>query len=396
MITEEFQRTFAKVVDPVKEGKRLNLYTFEPAFAGPQGGRSIYEGREVIMLTSNNYLGLADHPEIKQAMKETVDLFGSSTCGARLHNGTTVLHKELEERLASYLGTESALIFSAGFLTNVGTISALGDGETVIITDQLNHMSIVDGYKLAEGKVKIFTHNDMDKLKYILERSREAKRRLIVVDGVFSMDGDIAPLDEIIALAQEYGAMVMVDEAHSFGILGPTGRGTTEHYGVNADIIMGTFSKALAGVGGFIAASTDLCEYVRHTAHAYIFNAAPPPVVVAGVIKALELMEKESWRREKLWHNTIRFRSGLIQLGFDTMGSVTPVIPIFIGDDMKTMVMSKELLNEGVYIASAIFPTVPQGMSRFRTTITAALEDEDIDRALDVLGKVARKAGIIH
>lgn len=396
MITEEFQRTFAKVVDPVKEGKRLNLYTFEPAFAGPQGGRSIYEGREVIMLTSNNYLGLADHPEIKKAMKETVDLFGSSTCGARLHNGTTVLHKELEERLASYLGTESALIFSAGFLTNVGTISALGDGETVIITDQLNHMSIVDGYKLAEGKVKIFTHNDMDKLKYILERSREAKRRLIVVDGVFSMDGDIAPLDEIIALAQEYGAMVMVDEAHSFGILGPTGRGTTEHYGVNADIIMGTFSKALAGVGGFIASTADICEYVRHTAHSYIFNAAPPPVVVAGVIKALELMEKESWRREKLWHNTIRFRSGLIQLGFDTMGSVTPVIPIFIGDDMKTMVMSKELLNEGVYIASAIFPAVPQGMSRFRTTITAALEDEDIDRALDVLGKVARKAGIIH
>jgi glycine C-acetyltransferase len=348
------------------------------------------------MLTSNNYLGLASHPEIKQAMREAVDHFGSSTCGARLHNGTTVLHKELEERLASYLNTESALIYSAGFLANVGTISALGDGDTVIISDQLNHMSIVDGYKLAEGKVKIFTHNDMDKLEYILERSQEAKRRLIVVDGVFSMDGDTAPLDKINTLAREYGAMVMVDEAHSFGILGSTGRGTTEHYGVNADIIMGTFSKALAGVGGFIAAGADLCEYVRHTAHAYIFNAAPPPVVVAGVMKALELMEKESWRQEKLWHNTIRFRSGLIQLGFDTMNSVTPIIPIFIGDDMKTMVMSKELLNNGVYIASAIFPAVPRGMSRFRTTITAALEDEDIDQALDVLGKVAHKAGIIN
>lgn len=396
MLTTEFQKVFASVVDPVKEGKKLNLYGFEPPFAGPQGGRSIYEGKEVIMLTSNNYLGLADHPEIKQAMKEAVDRFGSSTCGARLHNGTTVLHKELEERLAVYLQGERALVFSAGFLTNIGTISALGDRETVIISDQLNHMSIVDGYRLAEGKVKIFTHNDMDKLRYILERSQDEKKRLIVVDGVFSMDGDIAPLDTIVALAREYGALVMVDEAHSFGLLGPTGRGTAEHFGVRADIVMGTFSKALAGVGGFIVATEDICEYVRHTAHAYIFNAALPPVVAAGVLKALELVEKEDWRREKLWANTLRFRSGLVQLGFDTMQSVTPIIPIFIGDDMKTMVMSKELLQQGVYIASAIFPAVPQGMSRFRATITAALEEEDIDRALDMLGKAGRKVGLIH
>lgn len=396
MLTTEFQKVFASVVDPVKEGKKLNLYGFEPPFAGPQGGRSIYEGKEVIMLTSNNYLGLADHPEIKQAMKEAVNRFGSSTCGARLHNGTTVLHKELEERLAVYLQGERALVFSAGFLTNIGTISALGDRETVIISDQLNHMSIVDGYRLAEGKVKIFTHNDMDKLRYILERSQDEKKRLIVVDGVFSMDGDIAPLDTIVALAREYGALVMVDEAHSFGLLGPTGRGTAEHFGVRADIVMGTFSKALAGVGGFIVATEDICEYVRHTAHAYIFNAALPPVVAAGVLKALELVEKEDWRREKLWANTLRFRSGLVQLGFDTMQSVTPIIPIFIGDDMKTMVMSKELLQQGVYIASAIFPAVPQGMSRFRATITAALEEEDIDRALDMLGKAGRKVGLIH
>ena len=374
----------------------MDLYCFEPAFESAQGATSLYGGREVIMLTSNNYLGLADHPEIKQAMKAAIDRFGSGTCGARLHNGTTVLHKQLEERLAEFLGTESTLIFNAGFLANLGTLSALANDGTVLITDQLNHMSIVDGCNLAEGKVRIFSHNDMSKLRYILERCGENEKKLIVVDGVFSMEGDFAPLDQITRLAEEFDALVMVDEAHGLGVLGATGRGTAEHFGVAVDITMGTFSKSLAGVGGFIAASRDLCEYVRHTSHAYIFNASIPPATVAGVTKALELMQRESWRREKLWRNTVRFRSGLIRMGFEVAGSVTPIVPIFVGDDLKTMTMSRELLRDGVYIASAIFPAVPRNASRFRATITASLEEHHIDRALEIIESAARRHGLIH
>jgi 8-amino-7-oxononanoate synthase len=395
MLTAGFSKEFSKIVETVREGKESNFYGFEPKFQGPQGGRSRVNGSEVIMLTSNNYLGLANHPEVKKSMKEALDKFGSGTCGARLHNGTTVLHQELEEKLADWLGSESALVFSSGFMTNLGTISALGDAETVIITDQLNHMSIVDGYKLAEGKVKIFSHNDMGKLEYTLERTPEATKKLIVVEGVYSMDGDIAPLEEIQDLARKYSALVMVDDAHSLGVLGTTGRGTTEHFGVGADIVMGTFSKSLAGVGGFIAAPDEVVEYVRHTSHAYIFNASLPPVTVAGVLKSLELLQREPWRREKLWRNTIRFRAGLIEMGFDVMNSVTPIVPLFIGDDKRAMIMAKELMEAGVYIASAIFPAVPRGMSRYRATITAALEDADIDESLNTINRVAKRHGII-
>ena len=397
-IPEGFKSEYNEVLPRIKSGKEQQLYVFEPAFDGPQEGTSKYNGKDVIMLTSNNYLGLSTHPEVKKAIKEAVDKYGSGTCGARLHNGTTVFHKELEEKVAEFFRTESAMIVSAGYLANVSALSTLcNDSESVIITDQLNHMSIVDGISMSSAKVKIFTHNDMDKLEYILKNSSEYKRKLIVVDGVYSMDGDLACLDEITDLAEKYDSMVMVDEAHTLGFFGETGRGVSEHFGLEDKVAikMATFSKSLAGVGGCIAADSDTIEYLKHSAHQYIFNASLPPAVVAGVLKALELMQKETWRREKLWANTIRFRRGLKSLGFDTMDSVSPIIPIYIGDDMVNMQMTKELLNRGVYIATAIFPSVPMNKSRLRTTITASLSNEEIDRALEQMEIVGKKFGVI-
>ncbi|MBU5316396.1 pyridoxal phosphate-dependent aminotransferase family protein [Clostridium bornimense] len=393
-----FKNEYDKVLPRIRQGKAQDLYVFEPAFDGPQAGTSKYDGKDVIMLTSNNYLGLSTHPEIIKAIKKAVDKYGTGTCGARLHNGTTVLHKQLEEKIAEYFRTESAMIVSAGYLANVSALSTLcNDSDSVIITDQLNHMSIVDGIAMSNAKVKIFSHNNMEKLEYILQKSQEFQRKLIVVDGVYSMDGDIACLDEIVELAEKYDAAVMVDEAHSIGFFGETGRGTSEHFKLEDKVAikMATFSKSLAGVGGCIASDKDTIDYLKHQAHQYIFNASLPPAVVAGVLKSFEIMEKETWRREKLWDNTIRFRKGLKELGFNTMNSISPIIPIYIGDDNTNMHMTKELLNRGVYIATAIFPSVPMNKSRLRTTITASLSSEEIDRALDIMGEVGRRFGVI-
>jgi len=396
-ISKGYRDIFNPVVSEIQYGKDQGIYPFEPAFESPQKGTSKLAGKDVIMLTSNNYLGLATHPEIMQAMKEAIDTYGTGTCGARLHNGTTRLHVLLEERVADFMKTEAAVVYSAGFLANLGALSSLGGPGAVIITDQLNHMSIVDGYKLSEAEIRIFTHNDMDKLDYIMQRTDNFQRKLIVVDGVYSMDGDIAPMEKIIELAQKYDSMVMVDEAHSLGFFGKSGRGVCEHLNIEDEvqIRMGTFSKSLACVGGFITGERALCDYLKHTSHSYIFNASPPPAICAGVHKAFDVMEKETWRTAKLWSNTRRFRKGLISLGFDVMDSISPIIPILIGDDLTTMKLSKTLIERGVYVASTIFPAVPKGKARFRTTITAALEEEEIDRSLDILEESCREARII-
>ncbi|TMM41025.1 MAG: pyridoxal phosphate-dependent aminotransferase family protein [Actinobacteria bacterium] len=396
MMNQAYAQMLSPVLDWVLQARANGRYTFEPPFESGAGARARLGGREVLMLSTGNYLGLADHPEIRQAMRAALDEFGASSCGARINNGTTTLHRQLEARLAEWTGKESAIAFSSGYLANLGTISALCDADTVIVTDQFNHMSILDGCRLAEGTVKIFTHNSIDKLQFVLQRNADARKLFVVVDGVYSMDGELAPLDQIHKLAEQYGALLMVDEAHGIGVLGARGAGAAEHFGVPVDIVMGSFSKSLAGIGGFVAGTTALVEYIRHFSHAYTFNASLPPVVVAGVLKALELMERESWRIAKLWRNTLRFRSGLIELGFDVMGSVTPVVPILIGDDEILLDMAKDLLDGGVYLAAAIPPAVPKGKSRFRANATASLEDEDIDRALDLLGRAAKRYGLLR
>lgn len=395
MINEAFTQMVSPVADWVQQGRDTGLYTFEQPFASGQAVTSKLGDRDILMLSTSNYLGLAEHPEIVTAMKAALDQFGPSTCGARLGNGTTTLHRELEERLASWLGAEAALVFSSGYLANVAAISAMCDADTAIITDQFNHMSILDGCRLAEGNVKIFAHNSVEKLEYVLKRNADAAKRFIVVDGVYSLDGEIAPLDVIHKLAEQYDAMLMVDEAHAIGVLGAQGRGAHEHFGIEPDLTMGTFSKSLAGVGGFIAGHRNLIEYVRHTSHPYIFNASLPPVTVAGVLKSLELMQRESWRIEKLWLNTSRLRSGLLELGYELMGSVTPVVPILIGDDVTALKMSKDLLDNGLYVTTALFPAVPKNTSRFRANASAAMENEDIDRALELFGQVGKRHGIL-
>jgi len=391
-------KEFENKLKNIKMGKDMDLYVFEPMFESAQDGTSLYKNKSVVMLTSNNYLGLATHPAIKQAMKDAIDVYGSGTCGARLHNGTTKIHKQLEERCAEYFHTEDAVVVSAGYLANVAGITALAsDEDTVVITDQLNHMSIVDGIEMCRGQVKIFEHNNMEKLEYILKKNTDAKKKLIVVDGVYSMDGDIAPLDVIADLAGKYDASVFVDEAHSLGFVGNTGRGASEHFGVEdkVHIKMTTFSKSLAGIGGCLASDKDTCLFIRHNAHQYIFNASMPPSTAAGVLKAFDIMEEEKWRVEKLWKNTMHFRGGLKEIGYDTMESMSPIVPIYIGDDMLNMRMTKRLMSEGVYIATAIFPAVPMNKSRLRATITASLSTEEIDFALEILRKVGKEFGVI-
>lgn len=398
MIATGFKKEFESKLENIKMGKEMGLYVFEPVFESVQSGKSKHDNKDVIMLTSNNYLGLASHEEIKKAMKDAIDVYGSGTCGARLHNGTTKLHRQLEERCAEFFRTEDAVIVSAGYLANVAGITALADSEdSLIITDQLNHMSIVDGIEMAKGKARIFEHNNMEKLEYILKKNASVPKKLIVVDGVYSMDGDVAPLDEIVALSEKYDASVFVDEAHSLGFVGESGRGACELFGVEerVHIKMTTFSKSLAGCGGCLAADRDTCTYIRHNAHQYIFNASMPPATVAGVLKAFELMEKETWRVEKLWKNTIRFRRGLKAAGFDTMESMSPIVPIYIGDDMTNMKMTKRLLEMGIYIATALFPAVPENKSRLRATITAALSEQEIDEAIEKLVKVGKEFGVI-
>ena len=398
MMASGYKKTIENKIYNIKKGIENDLYVFGPAFESAQDGHSKYNGKDVVMLTSNNYLGLATHPEIKKSIKDAVEIYGSGTCGARLHNGTTKIHKELEGRCAEYFHTEDAVVLSAGYLANVAGITALADdSDTLIITDQLNHMSIVDGMEMSKGKVRIFEHNNMEKLEYILKKNQDNEKKLIVVDGVYSMDGDIAPLDQITRLAERYNASVFVDEAHSLGFVGPTGRGASELFNVEdkVHIKMTTFSKSLANVGGCLASDKDTCLFIRHNAHQYIFNASIPPAVAAGTLKAFDIMENEKWRVEKLWENTIYFHKNLIEMGYNTLNSMSPIVPIYIGDDMINMKMTKRLLEEGIYIATAIYPAVPMNQSRLRATITASLSKEEIDFALKGLYKVGKEFQIL-
>ncbi|MCR1900803.1 aminotransferase class I/II-fold pyridoxal phosphate-dependent enzyme [Ligilactobacillus apodemi] len=379
------------------QGKESGAYVFEPHFSSAQRGKATIGDAKVVVLTSNNYLDLATHPEVIVAAKTALEKYGTGTCGARLHNGTTELHVQLEKACAEFFHTEDAVVLSAGYLANLAVISALADDETIIITDQYNHMSIVDGIALTNAQVRIFQHNNLEKLEYILKNSSQFKQKLIVVEGVYSMEGDLAPLDEIVNLSEKYDASLLVDEAHSFGFIGENSCGVADLKNVSdkVHLRMTTFSKSLANVGGCIATDRKTAEYIRHNAHQYIFNASLPPATVAGTLAALKVLKKEPWRQEKLWENTIRFRHGLQKLGLSTMDSCSPIVPIYVGDDQKNMEITKELLAKGVYIATAIFPAVPKNESRLRATITAALSQEDIDFALQKIAEVFQKHGLI-
>jgi len=380
-----------------EEVKEMGIYPYFMAISSGQDTEVIVGGKKMIMIGSNNYLGLTSHPKVKKAALEAVKKYGSGCSGSRFLNGTLDIHEELERRLAKFMRKEAAQVFSTGFLTNIGTIATLVNRKDHVITDRSDHASIVDACRLSFGSVIKFKHNDMSDLKRVLSSCENKAGKLIVVDGVFSMEGDIANLPEIVNLAKQYNARVMVDDAHSIGVLGENGRGTAEHFNLEdeVDIVMGTFSKSFASLGGFIASSERVINYIKHFSRALIFSASPPPAAVAACLAALDIIESEPERRERLWQITRRMHKEFKALGFNIGNSQTPIIPIYIGDDIKTFKMWKMLFDEGIFTNPIISPAVSPGSQLLRTSYTATHTDQQLDRVLEVVEKVGKKMGVI-
>ena len=379
-----------------KEAMAIGLYPFFIPLQDTEGTEVVIEGRRIIMIGSNNYLGLTTHPRVRQAAVDAIKRYGTSCTGSRFVNGTLELHKELERRLAAFVGKQAAIVFSTGYQTNLGTISALvGQGDVVII-DKEDHASIYDGCRMALGEMKRFLHNDVSSLERVLQECPDNAGKLVVVDGVFSMGGDIAPLPQIAALCKKYGARLMVDDAHSLGVLGG-GRGTAHHFGVTdqVDLIMGTFSKSFASLGGFIAGDEDVIHYVQHFARSFIYSASIPAGQVAAAMAALDIMESEPEHVERLWRNTHKMLAGFKQLGFNTGNSETPVIPIIIGDQMNTLLTWKALFDAGLYTNPVFPPAVPPNKSLLRTSYMATHTDEQLDRVLAIFEQVGRQLDLI-
>lgn len=394
-----FQKWLAESLDTLKA---QNLYKQPPILESPQGGRVQIGGRWLINLASNNYLGLANDPRLKQAAIEAVQEWGAGAGAVRWLGGTNLLYEKLEQKLAEFKKTEAVLVFQSGFNANSGTIpSCFGEGD-VIISDELNHASIIDGVRLSAAKYKksegyVYEHKNMNHLEDILKRCGNFKKRLIVTDGVFSMDGDIAPLPDIVALAERYDAVVMVDDAHASGVLGEHGSGTTSHFGLygRVDIQLGTLSKAIGVVGGYIAGSQLLKEWLINRGRPYLFSTALPPAAVGAILKAVEILMTDPEPIHKLWENTHYWKHGLQQLGFDTMGSETPITPVYCGDEAVAQTMEARLREEGVFTLGIVYPTVPKGKARVRTMPNATHTREDLDEALNAFEKVGKELGVI-
>ena len=380
-----------------KEVMSMGFYPYFIPLSDTEGTEVIIDGRKLIMIGSNNYLGLTTHPQVRKAAIEAVHKYGTSCTGSRFLNGTLHLHKQLEEKLADFVGKEAALVFSTGYQTNLGTISSLVGKGDVVITDKEDHASIIDGCRLAYGKMLRFRHNDMADLERVLKKCDPDQGKLVVVDGIFSMGGDIAPLPEIIPLCKKYAARLMVDDAHSVGVLGENGRGTAAHFGVtdDVDLIMGTFSKSFASLGGFIAGDEAVLHYIQHNARSLIFSASMPPASVAACLAALEVMCSEPELPKRLMAIADKMRRGYQELGYNTGDSETPVIPIMIGDDMPTFMMWRALFDAGVYTNAVIPPGVPPNKSLLRTSYMATHTDEQMDRVLDLFEQVGKKVGVI-
>ena len=376
--------------------KESGYYFFFRKLESPQDSEVVVNGKRVIMIGSNNYLGLTNHPRVKEAAIKAIEEYGSGCAGSRFLNGNLEIHEELEKKLARFFRKEAALVFATGYQTNLGVIPALVGRNDVAIIDKYDHASIIDGCRLSFGKVKKYRHNDMDDLERVLEGTK-GKRNLIIVDGVFSMEGDIADLPAIVRLAKAYGARIMVDDAHGIGVLGKGGRGTAEHFGLEneVDLIMGTYSKSLAAIGGFIAGSSDVVNWIKHLGRSMIFSASLPPPLVASVSTALDIIEEQPELRARLWRNTHKMLRGYKTLGYDTGTSETPIIPILIKDTMKTYQMCKLLFENGVFVNSVISPAVPPGRELLRTSYMATHTEEQLDKVLAAFEKVGRQLGVI-
>jgi 8-amino-7-oxononanoate synthase len=378
-----------------KEAMEGGFYPYFIPFSENEGTEVEYEDRRLIMCGSNNYLGLTMHPKVRKAAQDAIERYGTSCTGSRFVNGSLDLHEELEAELAKFVGKEAALVFATGMQVNLGTISALvGRGDTVIL-DKFDHASIVDGARLGWGQTKRFRHNDMDDLERVLASIPEERGKMVVVDGLYSMEGDIAFLPEIVPLCKHYGARLMVDDAHSIGVLGE-GRGTAAHFGLtdDVDLIMGTFSKSLASIGGFIAGSEDIIHYIKHFGRAFIFSASISPPNATAAMAALEVIQEEQERVQRVNDIGEKMRERYLEIGFDIGSSVTPIIPIIIGDDMRTAVAWKYLFDNGVYVNCVVEPAVPSGRQLLRTSYMASHTDEQLDQVVEILNELAVMMGL--
>ncbi len=383
--------------DMIQDLKDRNLYSELPVLGTEQKNRVVLNGKEVIIMCTNNYLGFANHPRLREAAKKAIDTWGFGTGAVRQIAGTMEIHIQLEEMLAEYKHTESSLVFVAGIAANRGTIQALMGEEDAIISDELNHGSIIDGIRLTKSKRFVYPHLDMTGLKKALAETKDARRRLIVTDGVFSMDGDIAPLDQIVELAEEYDAMIMVDDAHGDGVLGKEGRGIIDLFGLEGkvDIDMGTLSKAFGCLGGYIAGRKELKDYLINTARSFIYTTAHPPSVPAATMEAIRMIQDEPQHLRQLWDNTRYFKKNMSDLGFDIGHSQTPITPVMAGESREAMELSRGLFEEGLFAKPIVFPLVAKDKARVRINVTAQHTGEDLDEALSIFERVGKRMKLI-
>jgi 8-amino-7-oxononanoate synthase len=379
-----------------KEAMASGYYPYFIPLTENEGTEAVYHGHRLIMCGSNNYLGLTTHPKVRQAALDAINRFGTSCTGSRFLNGTIELHEQLEKELAEWVGMEAALVFSTGMQTNLGTISAIVGRGDVAVLDKQDHASIVDGAYLSWGETVRFRHNEMGDLERVLKKVPEKAGKLVVVDGLYSMEGDIAPLPAIIELCKKYNARLMVDDAHAMGVLGG-GRGTAAHFNVtkDVDLIMSTFSKSFASLGGFIAGSEDVIHFIKHTARSMIFSASIPPSNAAAALAALHVMQEEPERIQRLIDLAAYMRKEYRRLGFDIGKSESPIIPIHIGDDMRTLMISKTLFDEGIFVNPVISPAVPEGCQLLRTSYMATHTDAQLSRVLETMARVGKQVGLL-
>jgi 8-amino-7-oxononanoate synthase len=381
---------FEQEIAYLEEKNLLRRQIVMESYSGP---RATVSGRSMLLMCSNDYLGLSGHPALREAATKAMELYGFGSGASRLISGTRALHMELENRIAAFKGTQSALLFNSGYAANTGIIPAVAGEGDVILSDSLNHASIIDGCSLSKASVIIYPHKDVDRVESVLKKNRNAKRTLIVTDGVFSMDGDIAPLPDLVMLAEKYSAIIIVDDAHATGVIGETGRGTSEHFGLSGriHIQMGTLGKALGSFGAYAAGNGDLIAYLMNRARSYIYSTALPPAVCAASLAAFNVMNRKPELRKTLWKNRDRFVHGLAALGIDMGCSETPIMPVMFGQSKKALKAADKLFEYGIYAPAIRPPSVPEGASRIRVTVTAAHSLDDIDMAVAIFGRLKQE-----
>lgn len=386
------------VYDEPERARALGIYPFFRPIEEMDGAEVICEGRRVIMVGANNYLGLANDPRVVEAAIAATRKYGLGCTGSRFLSGNLIIHEQLEEALASYMDKDAALLFSTGYFANQGALTSLFEDGDYILCDKENHASLIDGCRMSPAKIIPFAHNSPDSLRRRLARLPREAGKMVVIDGVFSMSGDIARLPELMAVAAEFGAKFYVDEAHSLGVVGPDGRGAAYHFGVanGADLLMGTFSKSLGCMGGFLAGDEDVIKYIRHKARCFIFTASPPPAVAGGVLCSLRIMQEEQWRMVKLWENTHRMHKEFRAAGFHIGTTETPIVPILVGDEQKAFFFAQKLFDNGVFATPAIYPAVRRGQAIIRTSYMATHTPQQLDHVLEAFERIARELRIFE